>query len=389
MSSEIKKHLVDLDRDVVQLAQDLVRYPSVTPDDCGCLTHLAELLTAKGWKAHVVQYGEVTNLYARLGTQGQHLCFAGHVDVVPTGPKEQWMHNPFDAVIDDGVLYGRGIADMKGGIACFLSALNDFNLPENASISLLLTSDEEGDAVDGTKRMVEWMEKRGEKPTVFLIGEPTGNAVGSVIQIGRRGSITGSLTVQGVQGHIAYPENFDNPVSKVVRCTHALMDLPLDQKKDDHFEPSRLEITSVDTGNPASNVIWGQSSARFGIRFNPQHTAEELVEKIQHVCRHMTRSEPQLRISGSPVLSRDENWVACVQNALKKVTQSDPQETTKGGITDSRFLVKLAPVLEVGLPEDTIHQINERVAISDLYRLKECYAEILSHFYAQDLPRIH
>ncbi len=375
------RHLTSLGKDVVQLAQDFVRYPSITPDDYGCLTHLAELLDEKGWKTYILRYGTVTNLYARMGVSGPHLCFAGHVDVVPTGPKEQWSHPPFDAVIEDGMLFGRGIADMKGGIACFLSAMEVFKQPENASVSLILTSDEEGDAIDGTKRVVEWMKVNNEKPDVFLIGEPTGNVVGSVIQTGRRGSLTGALTVRGKQGHIAYPEAFDNPVSKIVRCAHTLMDLPLDREKDKNFEPSRLEITSIDTGNAATNVIWGESSARFGIRFNAQHTGPELLEKITTVCRHVAQAEPTMRISGEAFLSTDPEWVSCVHSALKKTTLQDPTQTTKGGITDGRFLIALGPVLEVGLPEDTMHQIDERVAVSDLYRLKECYLNILQKFF--------
>jgi succinyl-diaminopimelate desuccinylase len=381
---ENPRYLTSLDKDVVALAQDFIRYPSVTPRDFGLLTHLSQLLSDKGWVCHVVMYGEVTNLYARLGTQGRHLCFAGHVDVVPTGPEQEWDHPPFDAIIDKGVLFGRGIADMKGGITCFLSAILEFPLPKDCSVSLLLTSDEEGDALDGTKRMVAWMAERNQRPDVFLIGEPTGNVVGSVIQTGRRGSITGTLTVKGKQGHIAYPEAFDNPVSKIIRTTHALMDMPLDQNKDPHFEPSRLEITSIDTGNPATNVIWGQSSARFGVRFNGQHTASQLVEKMTQVCRHVGGADPRLHISGESFLSTDPKWIACVQAALKKATQSDPKQTTKGGITDGRFLIAIAPVLEVGLPEDTMHQINERVAVADLYLLKECYMNILQGFFSQD-----
>lgn len=379
-------YLTSLDKDVITLAQDFVKYPSITPDDQGCLTHLADLLGQKGWQTHIVQYDDVINLYARMGTGSPHLCFAGHVDVVPTGPVEEWAHHPFGAEIHDGILFGRGIADMKGAIACFLSAVHEFSLPNNASISILLTSDEEGDAINGTKRMVDWMRENQQNPDVFLIGEPTGNTVGSVIQIGRRGSLTGQLTVLGKQGHIAYPEHFDNPVTKMVTCAHALKTMALDRAPDPDFEPSRLEFTSIDTGNPASNVIWGQCQGRFGIRFNTQHNATDLSEKVTTICRETTQADPKIRISGDPFLinksdSKDREWLSCVHRGLRKTTHQSAQETTQGGITDGRFLTQMGPVLEVGLPEQTIHQINEQVSTEDLHRLKACYTNILKTFF--------
>ncbi|MBM3631627.1 MAG: succinyl-diaminopimelate desuccinylase [Alphaproteobacteria bacterium] len=379
-------YLTSLDKDVIALAQDFLKYPSITPDDQGCLTHLADLLGQKGWQTHIVQYDDVINLYARMGTGSPHLCFAGHVDVVPTGPVEEWAHHPFGAEIHDGILFGRGIADMKGAIACFLSAVHEFSLPNNASISILLTSDEEGDAINGTKRMVDWMRENQQYPDVFLIGEPTGNTVGSVIQIGRRGSLTGQLTVLGKQGHIAYPENFDNPVTKMVTCAHALKTMALDRAPDPDFEPSRLEFTSIDTGNLASNVIWGKCQGRFGIRFNTQHNATDLSEKVKTICREMTQADPKIRISGDPFLinksdSKDREWLSCVHRGLRKTTHQSAQETTQGGITDGRFLTQMGPVLEVGLPEQTIHQINEQVSVEDLHRLKACYANILTTFF--------
>jgi succinyl-diaminopimelate desuccinylase len=379
-------YLTSLDKDVIALAQDFVKYPSITPDDHGCLDHLAQLLKQKGWQTHIVPYDDVTNLYARIGTGAPHLCFAGHVDVVPTGPVEQWDHPPFGAEIHNGILFGRGIADMKGGIACFLSAINEFSLPNDASISMILTSDEEGTAINGTKRMVDWMRENNQNPDVFLIGEPTGNTVGSVIQIGRRGSLTGQLTVLGKQGHIAYPAHFDNPVTKVVACAHALKNMPLDRVPDPDFEPSRLEFTSIDTGNPASNVIWGQCQGRFGIRFNTQQNADDLAEKVTTICRETAQTDPTIRISGDPFLinkshSKDKNWLSCVHHGLRKTMNSAAQETTQGGITDGRFLTQLGPVLEVGLPEQTIHQINEQVAVEDLHRLKACYVNILHAFF--------
>ena len=279
---------------------------------------------------------------------------------------------------------------MKGGIACFLSAVHEFSLPENASISILLTSDEEGDALNGTKRMVPWMQEQNEHPDVFLIGEPTGNVVGSVIQIGRRGSLTGSLKIQGKQGHIAYPEQFDNPVTKMLHCALALKNMPLDQAKDPDFEPSNLEFTSIDTGNPASNVIPGECQGRIGIRFNTQQPSHDLTQKVTTICQDTAQTAPHIQVSGDPFLlnksgAKDSQWLSCVHQGLKKTTHMDPKETTKGGITDGRFLTQLGPVLEVGLPEDTIHQINEQVPIADLYRLKECYANILKIFFCSEI----
>jgi succinyl-diaminopimelate desuccinylase len=370
----------------VPLSQALIRYPSLTPDDALCLRHMAVLLEGDGWAVDIVSFEDVINLYATytlaLPTENsQHLCFAGHVDVVTPGDVSAWTHDPFAGTVADDWLWGRGVADMKGAIACFLTAFHRVrsSIPSSRvhAVSLLLTSDEEGEAEHGLKRMVPWLQNRGHVPTCFLIGEPTGTAVGQVLQIGRRGSVTGTMLAKGVQGHIAYPHQFDNPVSTIVSCSHRLMGHTFDAHPDAHFEPTRLEITSIDTNNPHSNVIWSSSTARFGVRFNPQHTGESISQTVTQLalpCHTATR------ISGEPYLTTDAWWIDHVQKALTPLQGHPLELTTRGGITDGRFLIALGPVVELGLPETTIHAVNERVALADFAALQSCYEAILTAF---------
>jgi len=374
--------LNSLKKTSLELAIDLMRYPSITPNEAGCLTDLHGLLEKEGFDSHLVVFQDTTNLYARFGTGGPHLCFAGHVDVVPPGPESLWSFPPFEPTCHNGFLYGRGVADMKGAIACFLSAVFSFNkAPFDGSISLLLTSDEEGTGVNGIMKMIPWLQERQQVPHVILIGEPTGQQVGTVLQVGRRGSLTGHLRFTGTQGHIAYPHLADNPLPRLISCLQKLIDLPLDQG-DDFFEASRLEVTSVDTDNPTVNIIPGSAEARFGIRFNPHQNVLGLSEKVEQICNDVGGThELALRHSGNPFLTQDAHWIGCVHHALKEVMHAEPRHTTQGGTTDGRFLCRIAPVLEVGLPETTIHQIDERVAIEDIEVLERLYHSILTHYF--------
>lgn len=368
--------------DAVELTAALVAYKSMTPRDEGCLLNLCSVLEKHGFKTQVVVFGETTNLYARFGTGSPHLCFAGHTDVVPPGDDSKWTFPPFSPTILHGNIYGRGTADMKGAIACFLSAFYELKKDiTKGSCSLLLTSDEEGTALDGIQKMIPLLQGQNEIPDVILIGEPTGNFVGEVLQVGRRGSITGHLRIIGTQGHIAYPSQIDNPLPRLIACLHALINTKLDQGME-AFEASRCELTSIDTGNSVSNITPNKVEARFGIRFNPLHTSVHLCEMVEKICsKHAGDHKLSLTCHGDPFITNDKKWIQCIQKAITKVKGKPPRHTTQGGTTDGRFLHRIGPVLEIGLPEATIHQVNEHVAIEDIKTLRLIYLEILKEFF--------
>jgi succinyl-diaminopimelate desuccinylase len=377
--------------DVIESTCHLVRYPSITPDDCDCLEDLAKELSSMGFDVDLKVFEDTTNLFARWGQGGPHLCFAGHVDVVPPGPRDAWESDPFDPVIRDGFLYGRGTADMKGAIACFLSALFEYvsgTRSHEGSISLLLTSDEEGLGTNGVPKMIPWMREQGHVPDLILIGEPTGSKAGSVLQIGRRGSLLGRVDIHGKQGHIAYPDLSDNPVGRLHVCLGALLSMNTDfmDKGDDYFEPSYLAVTHVGTPDLAENVTPGQAWVRFGVRFNPLQSAQNLQEEIQKRCQASAGPlvDVSFRLSGHPFLTKDPHWINLCTQAIAKATGKAPTLSTRGGTTDGRFLHTLAPVVELGLSEDTIHQVNECVVVDDLKCLKSCYALILEDFFPKN-----
>lgn len=367
----------------LELAQDLIRFPSVTPDAAGSLSFIATFLENLGFETTHLPFGEVENLFAKRGEGSSKLCFVGHVDVVPPGDRTGWRVDPFAGVVQDGILWGRGAVDMKGAIACFLASVAQVlktNPAFQPPISLLLTSDEEGPAVDGVQRVMPWLQSQGEIPNFFLIGEPTGlETVGNEIKVGRRGSFTGKLTFQGEQGHIAYPSLADNPIPRLLACGHALASLDLD-KGNAYFEPSRLEVTSVDVGNPVTNLIPAQASLRFGVRFNTQHHFEELEEKVREVCEaHAGDHQLTLTHHGDPFLTQAQGPIQSVVQAVQAVTGKAPVLGTSGGTSDGRFLTRLAPVIECGLPEDTIHQVNEHVQVKDLEKLYNIYKYLIKY----------
>ncbi|RUM02740.1 succinyl-diaminopimelate desuccinylase [Rhizobium chutanense] len=389
--------------DPVANLQTLIRCPSVTPAEGGALSALDAMLAPLGFTIDRVKASEegtpdIENLYARLGKDGPHLMFAGHTDVVPVGDAAAWTHPPFEAQISKGELFGRGAVDMKGGIACFVAAVArhiEKNGWSTGSISLLITGDEEGPAINGTIKLLQWAAERGERWDACLVGEPTNpDRLGDMIKIGRRGSLSGKITVHGVQGHAAYPHLADNPVRGMLQLTQALMDPPFDVGTDD-FQPSNLEVTTVDVGNPATNVIPAKASASFNIRFNDSWTAETLRAEI---LRRLgaAAGNGQLRPGREPVrydivwadrpshvfLTRNNALIASLSSAIESVAGQSPQLSTTGGTSDARFIKDYCPVVEFGLVGQTMHMVDERVAVADLETLTAIYEIFIARWFA-------
>ncbi|HTR18340.1 MAG TPA: succinyl-diaminopimelate desuccinylase [Acetobacteraceae bacterium] len=370
--------------DPLPLARALLRCASVTPADDGALDVLDAALTRLGFRVSRLQFGGTPNLYARLGEAGPHFCFAGHTDVVPPG-EAGWTAGPFAAELRDGVLYGRGACDMKGAIAAFVAAV-ETHLARGrpvGSISLLITGDEEGPATDGTVRVLDWMRQQGEVPDFCLVGEPSNpSRLGEVIKIGRRGSLNARIAIQGVQGHSAYPQRADNPVHRLVRVLAALIADPLDAGTD-WFEPSTLQITSVDVGNAATNVIPAQAEARLNIRFNDRHTGASLESWLRQViARHAETFTLHVAVSGEAFLTQPGALVERVRGAIARMTGITPRLDTGGGTSDARFITQLCPVAEFGLVGATMHQVDECVPVADLRALADIYGAVLEDFFA-------
>ena len=380
----------------------LIQCASVTPADDGALGALETMLTPLGFACERVTFEEdgtepVDNLYARLGTEGPHIMFAGHTDVVPPGDEGSWTHPPFAAAIDQGEMYGRGAVDMKGGIACFVAAVArhvENHGPPPGSISLLITGDEEAAAINGTVKLIEWAAGRGETWDGCIVGEPTNpQRLGDMIKIGRRGSMSASVTVRGVQGHAAYPHLADNPVRALLPMLQALIDPPLDEGSES-FPPTNLEITSVDVGNPAVNVIPAAATASFNVRFNDRWTAEslraEIVRRLDEAAgdqrfrpeRGRADYEIVWRDRPSPVfLTRDQSLIDTMSAAVEARTGQRPQLSTTGGTSDARFIKDYCPVVEFGLVGQTMHMVDERVALSDLEGLTGIYETFLQRWF--------
>ena len=386
----------------IDVLQALIRCPSVTPLEGGALTTLQALLEPLGLEVTRMTASEpgtpdIENLYARLGSQGPHLMFAGHTDVVPVGSEADWSHPPFAAEIADGMLYGRGAVDMKGGIACFVTALArlvEEKGPPKGSVSLLITGDEEGPAVNGTVKLLEWAKQKGERWDACLVGEPTNpDQLGDMIKIGRRGSISATVTVRGVQGHAAYPQLADNPVRGAVRLADALMHPPFDHGTD-NFQPSNLEVTSIDVGNSATNVIPAAASFKFNIRFNDLWTAESVQTEILRRLDEAA-ADSHLRPGRAPVaydivwserpshvfLTRDDALIGSLSRAIETVTGATPQLSTTGGTSDARFIKDYCPVVEFGLVGQTMHMVDERVAVEDLETLTRIYKTFIEQWF--------
>jgi succinyl-diaminopimelate desuccinylase len=386
------KLVVDGRVDALALAQALIRCPSVTPADAGALDVLESVLKGLGFRTERLPFEDaeaerVDNLYARLGESAPHFCYAGHTDVVPEGNRAEWAVDPFAGEVRDGVLYGRGAADMKGAIACFVAALSDY-LKTNrgrapGSISLLITGDEEGVAINGTRKMLDWLKANGEVIDVCVVGEPTNpQALGDMIKIGRRGSINAEITVNGTAGHVAYPHLADNPVPRLIEILTRLTARKLDDGTA-HFQPSNLEVTTVDVGNTATNVIPGQARARINIRFNDLHSGAELENWIRETCASAGGDvDLKVRISGEAFLTPPGQLSNLISGAVERVTGRTPELSTSGGTSDARFIKDACPVAEFGLVGQTMHKVNEQVAVQDLEDLTRIYREILDGYFA-------
>jgi succinyl-diaminopimelate desuccinylase len=377
--------------DPVELSRALIRCPSVTPTDAGALDVLHKTLAALGFACHRLPFSapgtaDVDNLYARLGRSSPNFCFAGHTDVVPIGHRAQWTVDPFAAEIRDGRLYGRGAADMKGAIAAFVAACARFVSKVgnrfDGSISLLITGDEEGPAINGTAKALQWMRTKGETLDACLVGEPTNpKTLGEMIKIGRRGSLNGVLTVYGVQGHSAYPESADNPIPRLMRMLAAINDVPLDDGTT-HFQPSTVAITSIDVGNAASNVIPAVAQARFNVRFNDRHTGDSLTRLIEERLRAVGgRFEWAATVTGEAFLTPSGRLSNIVAEAVRAVTGLTPVLSTTGGTSDARFIKDYCPVAEFGAINDTAHKVDENIALADIARLTEIYEAVLTRYF--------
>lgn len=379
--------------DPVELTRALIRRPSVTPDDAGALAVLEAALTPLGFACRRLPFAQagmptIDNLYARIGNGRPHFCFAGHTDVVPPGDATAWSANPFAGEIVDGRMIGRGAVDMKGAIGAFVAAAGGFLAASGTdgftgSISLLITGDEEGPAVNGTVKVLDWMKAEGEVPDHCLVGEPTNSkALGEVVKIGRRGSLNGHLTVYGTQGHTAYPQLADNPIRRLMRMLAAIADQPLDGGNA-HFEPSRAEVTSIDVGNPTTNLIPGTATARFNIRFNDQWSGASLDAWLRQRCDEVGgRFELKAEVTGESFLCPPGPWTERLVAAIREATGRTPELNTGGGTSDARFIKNLCPVAEFGLANATAHKVDEAVTPEDLNQLSAIYRRILELYFA-------
>ena len=381
--------------DPVTIARDLVRCRSVTPAEGGALAMIETLLAGAGFTVERMTFTQpgtapVENLYARLGERPPHLVFAGHTDVVPPGDEARWSHPPFAGEVADGLLFGRGAVDMKGGIACALAAALDYAAAHGGkpagSLSFLITGDEEGIAVNGTTKLLQWAAARGERFDHCILGEPSGAAaVGDQIKVGRRGSLNGTLTVTGRQGHVAYPQLAENPIRALTALMTALMAEALDQGSA-HFEPSNLEFTSVDVGNPVVNLIPGEARARFNIRFNDCHDQASLKSLVETRVQAAARTQARWRIDWEPsnadvFLAQPGVFLDLVVGAITEIAGRTPKLSTTGGTSDARFIKNYCPVLEFGLVGRTMHQTDECTTLADLETLTAVYRRILERYF--------
>ncbi len=378
----------------LQLAKELIRFPTVTPVDAGVMKFLEKKLKKLGFKTKLLEFKEkgfkpVKNLYARLGTKGPNFCYAGHLDVVPPGNIKNWTINPFKPSVKNNHLIGRGANDMKSSVAAFVSAVSTFlskNEKFNGSISLLITGDEEGDAVNGTKKVVEYLKKKKERISFCLVGEPTNpNRLGEMIKIGRRGSMTGKIKIIGEQCHVAYQHRGNNPSTSIVQILKEIKDIRFD-KGNKHFQPTNLEVTKINIDNNADNVIPGSAEATFNIRFNNRHSSNSIKKKLNKIFKKITKKNKSkfkidYRVSGESFLTKPNKTTFMIQNIIKKITKLKPKLSTTGGTSDLRFIRKISPGLEFGLVGRTMHKTDEAVSLKDLKNLTKIYESILKNYF--------
>ena len=378
----------------LQLAKQLIKFPTVTPIDAGIMKFLEKKLKTLGFKTKILEFREknskpVKNLYARLGNKGPNFCYAGHLDVVPAGNLKDWTVNPFKPSIKKGFLIGRGANDMKSSVAAFVSAVSNFiskGRKFNGSISLLITGDEEGVAINGTKKVVEYLRKKKEKIDFCLVGEPTNpNKLGEMIKIGRRGSMTGKLTIIGIQGHVAYPDRANNPSTALIQILKELKEIKFDNGTKD-FQPTNLEITKINIDNFADNVIPGSANAKFNIRFNNKHSSNSIKKKIDKIIKRISKKNKSkfnidYSVSGEAFLTKPNDTTYMIRDEIKRITKIKPKLSTTGGTSDARFIRKIAPCLEFGLVGKTMHKVDEAVSLSDLKKLTLIYSNILKNYF--------
>ena len=378
----------------ITLAKELIRFPSITPIDAGVMQFLAKKLTTIGFEYKILEFEDenskpVKNLYARLGSEQPNFMFAGHLDVVPPGNLKDWTVKPFSPAIKKNHLIGRGANDMKSAIASWVVAVNNFvasNKKFKGSISLLITGDEEGVAINGTKKVVDYLKKKKEKIDFFFFCEPTNpNKLGEMIKIGRRGSINAELTVIGTQGHVAYPHRANNPSTSMIEILNKIEKIEFDKGTKD-FQPTNLEVTKININNTADNVIPGLARATFNIRFNNKHSSSSLKNRLNKIFKNITKKNKsnfkiEYRVSGEAFLTKPNKTTYMIQSIIKKITKIKPQLSTTGGTSDARFIRKIAPCLEFGLVGKTMHKVDEAVSISDLKKLTKIYSEILKNYF--------
>ena len=378
----------------LQLARELIKFPSITPIDAGVMKFLEKKLKKLGFKTKILEFKEkgfkpVKNLYARFGANGPNFCYAGHLDVVPPGNLKDWTINPFRPSIKKGHLIGRGANDMKSSIAAFVSAVSTFlskNKKFNGSISLLITGDEEGDAVNGTKKVVDYLKRKKEKINFCLVGEPTNpNKLGEMIKIGRRGSLTGKLTIFGLQGHVAYPHRANNPATTIVKILKKLKEIKFDRGTKD-FQPTNLEVTKIKIDNKADNVIPAIAESTFNIRFNNRHSSTSIKSRLNKIFNKITKKNKskykiEYRVSGEAFLTKANKTTFMIQKTIKKFTKIKPKLSTTGGTSDLRFIRKISPGLEFGLVGKTMHKVDEAVSLKDLKNLTKIYQNILQNYF--------
>jgi len=373
----------------LKLAKELIRRPSVTPKDAGSINLLAKNLRSLGFKCQMMNFKNIKNLYAKLGRSSPNFCYAGHTDVVPVGDLKSWSVNPFSGTVKNNKLIGRGASDMKGSIACFIAALSQFKKVKpkfKGSISLLITGDEEAIAINGTKKVVEKLKKRKEKINFCLVGEPTNlTKLGQMMKIGRRGSMTGYLTVYGTQGHVAYPHQANNPAPIITKILNQIKDIKLDRGTK-NFQPSNLEVVKINIENTADNVIPAEATATFNIRFNNKHSSASLKKKLNKIFSNICRKSRcsfkiSYVVSGEAFLTTPNKTTYMIQKIIKKITKVKPKLSTAGGTSDARFIRKISPCVEFGLVGKTAHKVNEMVSVSDMKKLKKIYLNILENYF--------
>jgi succinyl-diaminopimelate desuccinylase len=378
----------------LKLAKDLIKFPSITPKDAGAINFLSKQLRSLGFSCKILEFKDkkskpIKNLYARLGKKAPNICYAGHTDVVPPGNLKDWTIDPFKPSIRKNHLIGRGANDMKSSIACFVSAVNKFLQKKskfNGSISFLITGDEEGLAINGTKKVVDYLKRKKEKIDFCIVGEPTNpNKLGEMIKIGRRGSLTGKIVISGTQGHVAYPHLSNNPINTLISICKKLKDKKLDNGNK-NFQPSNLEFTSINVDNKAHNVIPARATARFNVRYNNFHTANTLKKKISsmlsNICRaNKCKYKVEFIANGDSFLTKPEKTIFMAKKIIKKITKITPKFSTTGGTSDARFIKKIAPCLEFGLVNKTMHKVDECVSLSDLKKLTKIYQNILEDYF--------